>query len=179
LRYFSLHDVAIFFATVVSSVENLDPIHFNNEHGRAYNMSRHIGCYLDAIFFGLNPKLNRINAFQTVQNLLVIEQSLVPLDLGGIANQIVVDIFGGFGHVDLAFVVVPGQEVRKRTAVVQMCMGYYDHCDLFGVDAVEERQTVGVLLVYHQSAVQHYLFRVYGQDQARTAHLAARPQRQD
>ena len=41
-------------------------------------------------------------------------------------------------------------------------MGDQYHREFFGVDMTEEGQTVGVLLVYHETAVQHDLLGVYG-----------------
>ena len=174
LRYFSLHDVPIFFATVVPSIQNLNAIDFDNEHGRPHDMPGHVRRNLDAVLLSLNSKLDGINTLQAVQNLLVIEECLVSLHLGGIAHEIVVYIFGGFCHIDLTFVVVPSEEVGKRTAVVQMCVGYYHHRDLLWVYAVEERKAVGILLVYHETAVEHYFFGVDGQNEAGSAYFAAR-----
>ena len=63
--------------------------------------------------------------------------------------------------------------------MVEMGVGYDDHGYLFGVHFVEKRQTISVLLVDHESAVEHDLFVVDGEDEATAAHLAACSQRQN
>jgi hypothetical protein len=113
-------------------------------------MPCHIWGNLYALLISLYPELHRVDTFKTVQDLLVVEKRFVSLHLGSVANEVVVNIFGGFGHVYFFFVVgVASQEVWESTAVVEVGVGDDDHRDLFRVNAVKEWQTVGVLLVYH------------------------------
>lgn len=87
-----------------------------------------------------------------------------------------VNVLRRLGHIDLALVVEPSQEVGQSPAVVEVRVGYYHHRDLVDVHLVEQGQTVRVLLVDHEPAVQHYLLVVDGQDQAAPAHLAPCPE---
>lgn len=63
--------------------------------------------------------------------------------------------------------------------MVEMGVGYNDHGYLFRVHFVEKRQTISVFLVDHESAVEHDLFVVDGEDETTAAHLAACSQRQN
>ena len=83
-----------------------------------------------------------------------------------------IDVLGGFGHIDFFTVWIVGQEIGESTAVVEMGVGDEDHRKFFWVDVAEEGQTVAVLLVDHEAAVQHDLLGVYGENEAGAAHLA-------
>lgn len=179
LRDLRLHDVSVLLATVVARVEDLHAIDLDDEHGGAYDVSGHVGRDLDALLLGLHSELYGVNPLQTVEYLLGVEERAVFLHLGGVPNEIVVDILGGLGHVNLLPVAVIGEEVGQRAAVIEVGVRDEDHGQFFGVDVAEEGQAVGVLLVDHQPAVQHDLLAVDGQDEARPAHLAPRAQRQD
>jgi hypothetical protein len=54
-----------------------------------------------------------------------------------------------------------------------MSMSNDDHFKFFGVDFVEKRQTVSIFLIDHESAVQHDLLVVDGEDEAGAADLAS------
>lgn len=118
LRNLSFHNVAIFLATVISRVENLNPVYFDDEHRCPHNMPSHIGRYLDAFFLSLNPKFNGYYSFKTVENLLCVEECALFLNFSGIPDQIMIDIFCRFGHVDLFFVFELGEEVGESATMV-------------------------------------------------------------
>ena len=142
-------------------------------------MSCNIGSKFNSFFFSLYSKLNRTYPIHTILNLLVIKQSFFFLHFSCISYKILIDIFGGSSHEDFSLVVVLGEEIGQGPAVVEVGVGDDDHFNLLGVDFVEEGQAVGVLLVYHQPTVQHDLFLVDGEDEARPAYLAPRPQGQN
>ena len=95
------------------------------------------------------------------------------MHLSGVPDQILVDILGGTSHVDLALVVILGQVVGEGSAVIEVGVGDDDHFHFCWVDRVEEGQAVGVFLVDHESAVEHDLLVVDGEDEAGAADLAA------
>ena len=106
-------------------------------------------------------------------DLLVVEKSLFPLDLGGISDKILVNILSGPSHIHFSLVFVLSQEVGKGSTVIQVGMRDNDHGNLGWVYLFEERKTVRIFLVDHKSAVQHDLFIVDGEDEAGTTYLAA------
>lgn len=136
---FCFHDVSIFFAAIVTSIENLDAIDLDNEHGCAYDVPCNVRSYLDALLFGLYSELHRADALQTVQNLLSIEQRPILLHFSSVSDQIMIDIFGGLGHVDLLAIGIVGKEIGESPAMIEMCMRDEDHGEFFWVDMAEKR----------------------------------------
>lgn len=112
-RDFCHHDVPILFATEVASVEDFDPVDLDNKHGGAYNMTGDIRGDLDAIFFDFDAELDRTDAGKRLSDIFLgKEDSIFVADFEGVADQVVVDVLGGLGHVDLLLVVVIGKEIR-------------------------------------------------------------------
>lgn len=179
LGNFCLHDISILFAAVVTSVEDPHTVNFNDEHGCPHNVPGNVGRELDSVVFGLDSELDGADAFHAVLDVLVVEKGFLSLDLGSVSDQVLVDVFGGPGHVDLSLVVVLVEEVGKGSTVVEVGVGDDHQLNLGGVDLVKEGKTVGVLLVDHQPAVKHYLFLVDGQDEAGSTHFTPCPQRQN
>lgn len=105
--------------------------------------------------------------------MLVVEEGFVSLDFGCISDEIVVDVFGGLGHVYFLFVVIAGKEVGQCSAVIEMGVCDDDHGYFFGVDAVEEGETVCVFFVDHESAVEHDFFVVDGEYEAAASDFAS------
>lgn len=153
LRDLCFHDVPIFFATVIACVQNFDPVDLDDEHRCSHDMSGNIGGDLNALLFHLHSELYWTDALQAIQDLLRVEQSPIFLNFGGISDEIVIDVLGGFGHIDFFTVGIVSQEIGECTAVVEMGVGDEDHGKFFWIDVAEEGQTVGVLLVDHEAAV--------------------------
>ena len=104
----SFHDVPIFLAAVISSVQYSNSIDLNDEHGCSHDMSGHVWGELDSSFFGLDSELDCPNSFHAVLDLLIVEESFIFLYFGGISDEVVVNLFGGSGHEYFLFVVVFG-----------------------------------------------------------------------
>ena len=107
--------------------------------------------------------------------MLIIEEGFLSLNLGSVSYQILVDIFGGTGHVDLSLVVVLVKEVGKGSTMIKMGMSDDDQLDLRWIDFVEERETIRIFLVDHKSTVKHDFLLIDGKDKTGTADLATCP----
>jgi hypothetical protein len=177
LRNFRFHDVSILFTAIISCVEDPHSVDFDDKHGSSHDVPRNVRSELDPILFSLHPELYRTDAFHAVFNMLIVEKSLFSLNFGGVSYQVLVNIFGRTGHIDLTLVIVLMKEVGKGSTVVEMGVGDDDQLDLGWVDLVEKRKTVRILLVYHQPAIEHNFLLVDGENQARAAHLTSRPER--
>lgn len=112
LRNLCLHNISILFAAVIASVEYSHTVYFDDKHRSPHDVPRYVGSYLDSVFLCLNSELHWVYSLQTIQDLLVVEEGLVPLHFGCVPHQIVVDILCWFSHVNFALVVIACQEVR-------------------------------------------------------------------
>jgi hypothetical protein len=73
LRDLRLHDVSIFFATVVASVQDFDAVDLDDEHRCSHDVSSNIRGYLYALLLHLHSELYWTDALQTIQDLLRVE----------------------------------------------------------------------------------------------------------
>lgn len=91
-----------------------------------------------------------------------------------------IDIFGGFGHIDLLTICrIISEEVGQRSAVIEMRVRDEYHGEFLWIDMAKERQAVSIFLVDHEAAIQHDLLVVDGEYETGATHFAPCSQRQN
>lgn len=76
-RYFSLHNVSIFFTTEITCVQDLDPIDLDHEHSSAHNMACNIRCNFYSLLFNLDTKFYLADPGQGLSHMLLGEKNFI------------------------------------------------------------------------------------------------------
>jgi hypothetical protein len=111
LRYLRLHNIPILLTRVIPRIQYLNPINLNNKHRRPHNMPRDIRRDLYSLLLQLYTKVYGTDLLHRVADLLLCEEGFFVADFKCVADEVMVDVLGGFCHVDFFLVVVCGEEV--------------------------------------------------------------------
>lgn len=96
-----------------------------------------------------------------------------------ISDQIVVDILRWLSHIHFLFVVKSSKKVRQSSAMVKMGVRNNNHRELLWIDPIKQRQAVSILLIDHESTIEHNLFVVDSEYEARSTHFTSCSQGHD
>lgn len=99
---FSRFQKTIFFARVIASVQNFDPIYLNQKHGGSENVTRPESRKLDSTHLNLLMIVDQLDLIQRILNIFLVEELFVtrrnPTDFDKIVQHKVVDRLCGVSH---------------------------------------------------------------------------------